>query len=115
VCHRLEKFYVEPKQYIAAPVPIAAIYALREARPPDTPGIIPLAVADAAICLRRNAYRPFLVRRMGQKAVYFHGIAAICAEAKVFDLVRHLDFAKIPEVIQGLETSWRDLGLLEAQ
>ncbi len=115
VRHRLEKFYVEPKQYFAAPAPVAAIYALREARPPDSPGIIPLALADTAICLRRNAYRPFLVRRMGQKAIYFHGIAAICDKAKVFDLVRPLDFEKMPEVIQWLEASWRDLGLLEAE
>jgi hypothetical protein len=107
----LEKFYVEAHNAFSEPLPLGAIYALREARPPYVPGIERPNVVDAALILRRNAYRPQLVRRMGQRAIYFHAATAIANSAGIFNLTRMLDFAKLPEVIAGLEDHWFELRL----
>ena len=91
-----------------------AVYALREARPPHAPGIEKPNVVDAALLLRRNAYRPLLVQRMDQKANYFHAAATIANAVGVFVLTRALDFARMPDVIATLEQHWLDLRLEEA-
>jgi len=94
-------------------LPLGAIYALREARPPHASGIEVPNVVDTALILRRNAYRPYLVRRMGQKTNYFHAATAIANSAGIFYLTRALDFAKMPEVIASLERHWLDQQLME--
>ena len=110
---RLEKFYVEPHAAFSEPLPLGAVYTLREARPPHAPGIERPNVVDAALVLRRNAYRPLLVRRMGQKERYFHAAATIANSAGIFHLTRALDFAVMPQVIGWLESHWREIGLME--
>jgi hypothetical protein len=109
----LEKFYVEPNEVFTEPLALGAVYALREARPPLKAGIERPNVVDAALLLRRNAYRPLLVRRMDQKANYFHAATAIANVAGIFHLTRTLDFAKMPEVIVALEAHWLELRLME--
>ena len=109
----LEKFYVEPSQVFTEPLALGAVYALREARPPHAPGIERPNVVDAALLLRRNAYRPLLVRRLDQKANYFHAATTVANNAGIFYLTRTLDFAKMPEVIAALEAHWLDLRLTE--
>ena len=111
---RLEKFYVEPDETFAEPLPLGAVYALREARPPHAPGIERPNVVDAALILRRNAYRPLLVTRMGQRANYFHAATTIANSAGIFYLTRALNFAAMPDVISWLEQHWREIGLMEA-
>ena len=110
---RLEKFYVEPHAAFSEPLPLGAVYTLREARPPHAPGIERPNVVDAVLVLRRNAYRPLLVRRMGQKERYFHAAATIANSAGIFHLTRALDFAVMPQVIGWLESHWREIGLME--
>jgi len=109
----LEKFYVEPNEAFAEPLALGAVYALREARPPLVPGIEKPNVVDAALVLRRNAYRPLLVRRLGQRANYFHAATTIANVAGIFYLARALDFAKMPDVIAWLEQHWLELRLME--
>jgi hypothetical protein len=109
----LEKFYVEPSEVFTEPLPLGAVYVLREARPPHKPGIERPNVVDAALLLRRNAYRPLLVRRLGQRANYFHAATAIANVAGIFYLTRALDFAKMRDVIVSLEQHWLDLRLTE--
>lgn len=109
----LEKFYVEPGQAFTQPLPLGAVYVLREARPPDRPGIERPNVVEAALLLRRNAYRPPLVRRMNQMANYFRAATAIATVAEFFYLTRMLDFAGMRKVIAMLEAHWRETGLLE--
>jgi len=99
----LEKFYVEPREVFTEPLPLGAVYALREARPPHKPGIERPNVVDAAL----------LLRRMDQKANYFHAATTIANVAGIFYLTRALDFAKMPEVIGFLEQHWLDLRLME--
>ena len=110
---RLDKFYVEPGEAFTESLPLGAVYALREARPPHAPGIERPNVVDAALLLRRNAYRPLLVRRMNQKANYFHAATAIANAAGIFFLTRALDFAKMPDVIASLEQHWLEQRLME--
>ncbi|HUC62893.1 MAG TPA: hypothetical protein VMF53_13150 [Alphaproteobacteria bacterium] len=113
VRRRLEKFYVEPAAAFAAPLPLGAVYALREALPPNAPGIERPNLVDGALLLGRNAYRPLLVRRLGQKADYFRAASAIANSAGIFHLTRHLDFAQMPDVISGLERHWDEIGLAQ--
>jgi hypothetical protein len=104
----LKKFYVEPNQAWTEPLPLGALYALREARPPHAPGIQKPSALDCALLLRRHAYRPLLVQRLGHKANYFHAAVAIANSAGVFYLTRTLDFAAISGTIDDLERHWRD-------
>ena len=109
----LEKFYVEPSEVFTEPIVLGAAYALREARPPHEPGIEKPNVVEAAVLLRRNAYRPLLVRRLDQKANYFHAATMIANSAGIFHLTRVLDFAGMPEVIASLERHWVEERLTE--
>jgi hypothetical protein len=110
---RLEKFYVDPGETHAVALPLGTLYALREARPPLEPGIAPTNAVDAAVILRRMAYRPRLVSRMGQRVNYFHAATTIANKAGIYYLTRALDFAVMPDVVAKLERHWRDLGLTE--
>jgi hypothetical protein len=113
VRNRLEKFYVEPDTVFSETLPLGAVYALREARVPHAPGIERPNIVDAALILRRNAYRPLLVSRMDQKARYFHAATAIANKAGIFHLTRKLDFAAMPDVTGWLRRHWSDIGLTE--
>ena len=110
---RLEKFYVEPREVASEPLPIGAVYALRETRPPHATGIERPNVVDSALLLRRNAYRPLIVRRLEQRANYFHAAAAMANSAGIFYLTRELNFAKMPDVMAMLEQHWDKSGLTE--
>jgi len=114
VRERLEKFYVEPAEALSEPLPLGAVYALREERPPYAAGIERPNVVDAALILRRNAYRPAMVTRMGQKAQYFHAATTIANVAGIFHLTRSLDFRLLPDVLAWLERHWVETGLMEA-
>ena len=113
VRNKLEKFFVEPAVTLAEPLPLGAVYALREARPPHKPGIERPNVVDAALILRRGAYRPLMVNRMGQKADYFRAATAIANVAGIFHLTRAFNFAAMPDVTGWLEQHWLDIGLTE--
>ncbi len=110
---RLEKFYVDPGQTHTEALPLGTLYALREARPPLVPGIERSNIVDAALILRRIAYRPRLVSRMGQRVNYFHAATVIAKKAGIFYLTRALDFAAMPEVVSRLERHWLDIGVTE--
>jgi hypothetical protein len=114
VRRRIEKYYVEPDETSGGDaLPIGAIYVLRDARPLRAPGIEQPNVVDIALLLRNNAYRPLLVNRLGQRANYFVAAAAIANAAGVFHLTRDFEFAALPDVIAGLESHWREIGLTE--
>ncbi len=110
---RLEKFFVEPGAVFSEPLALGAVYVLREARPPHAPGIEKPNVVDTALLLRRNAYRPLLVRRMEQMATYFHAAASIANSAGIYHLTRTLDFTSMPDMISTLERHWQELHLRE--
>jgi hypothetical protein len=110
---KIEKFYVTPSEVFTEPLVLGAAYMLREARPPHAPGIDKPNAVDAALLLRRNAYRPRLIRQFNQRASYFRAAADVANAAGIFQLTRALDFTKMPDVISLLERHWHDLRLIE--
>jgi len=114
VRQRLEKFYVEPNEPTSESLPLGAVYVLREERAPFKAGIEQPNVVDAALFVRRNAYRPRLVAAMAQKDRYFRSAAAIAAGPGVFLLTRPLAFKALPGVIDSLEDHWTKIGLIGA-
>ena len=110
---KLEKFFIDPHQVSTEPLPLGAVYFLREARPPHAAGISQPNVVDAALLLRRGAYRPLLVRQFDQKAAYFHAAVRIANAGGIYHVTRALDFAAMPDVIVSLERHWQDLGITE--
>jgi hypothetical protein len=113
VRNRLEKFYVDPGETHAEALPLGTLYALRMAQPPLAPGIMQTDAIDATVILRRMAYRPRLVSRMGQRVNYFHAATTIANNAGIFYLTRVLDFAALPDVVADLERHWHSIGLKE--
>jgi hypothetical protein len=105
---RLQKFYVEPPSGAMsdAPMPLGPAYVLREARAPLRPGIDRPNIVDAAHLVRSNAYRPGVVRKMGQEALYLLTSAALGNGDGLFWLTRELDFAAIDQVVERLEAHW---------
>lgn len=111
--NRLRKFYVEPLEARPAPAAIGAVYALTEIRGAEEPHIERPNVVDIAKLLAANAYRPVLVRRMGQREVYFRGGSAIASNAGIFRLKRHFGFERVDHTVSMLESHWRQIGLLD--
>lgn len=110
--NRIEKFYVEPPgEVLSEPMPVGAIYQIRETRPPLVTGIERPNVVDATLILRRNAYRPLLVARMGQAGIQFQNVTAVAARAGIFNLTRPQDFSALPAVLDMLERHWAEIGL----
>lgn len=109
----LEKFYVEPSEVFTEPLALGAVYVLREARPPHASGIDRPTAVDSALLLRKNAYRPLLVRKLDQNKNYFHASISIANAAGIFYLTRTINFAKMPDVITSLEEHWLNLRLTE--
>lgn len=109
----LQKFYVEPSAADSGALPLGAIYALREARPPHRAGIEKPNIVDSALLLRRNAYRPALIERMSQKEQYFDAAIRIGNRAGTYHLTRALRFSDMPEVLDWLEGHWAETGLLK--
>lgn len=107
----IRKYYVEPRAVAVRPLPIGAIYALREARAPFAPGVHAPNPVDAALIVRRNAYRPLLVREMEQRQLYFHAATQLVWAVGVKILARPLDFGAMPGTVAALQTHWRTLGL----
>jgi len=109
---QLEKYYVEPGATANGSAEVAAIYELTEARPPHAAGIEVPNVADAALLIRRNAYRPRLVDGMGQRAHYFAAAARLANAAGIYTLARPFDFTRMETTIGWLEEHWVACGLL---
>jgi hypothetical protein len=110
---RVEKFYVDPGEAHTEALPVGALYALRGALPPLEAGIERPNVVEAALILRRVAYRPRLVNRMRQRVNYFHAATTIANKAGIFYLTRTLDFTAIPQIVSSLERHWLDIGVAE--
>ena len=118
----LRKFFVAPQATSAADsgaaLPLAGIYILVEARAPDLVkgdrvAITPFNLADAAIAVRANAYRPAMVERLGQAGLYLQAAAAAQRAGGVFRLVRPMNFDVMDEVLAALTRHWECTGLAE--
>lgn len=114
----LRKFYVQPDHAINASIPVAAIYLLGETRATDLArgqrvAIHALNLADAAMAVRNNAYRPAMVERLDQAGLYLQAAAGAMRAGGVFRLNRPMNFAAMEDVLTTLRAHWEDTGLLE--
>ncbi|HEY1751138.1 MAG TPA: hypothetical protein VGG29_07735 [Caulobacteraceae bacterium] len=109
----LQKHHMATPLAAAGPWPLAAIYALREARPPHRPGIERPNVVDAAVLVRRSAYRSLLARAPNQKGLYFMAATGAANTPGVFEFTREHDFARIPAGLDALAAHWAQLRVLE--
>ena len=111
---RMEKFYVDPGAASTTAMPVGAVYLLSEGRPPLENGIARPNIVDGSRLLIANAYRPVLVRRMGQRQAYFQIGAAIADSAGIFTLVRPMRFSAMDDTVAWLEAHWAEIGLTQA-
>lgn len=105
----LRKYHVVPHNIAADPLPLGAIYVLREARAPHRPGIAPVETSAAPLLLRRSACHPRLLRYTGNIERHSELGGRLAQNGKFFHLTRRLDFALMDEVISWLEDHWRSL------
>ncbi len=120
---RVEKFYVEPEVALSHPLPLGAIYILGEdhaiaggaadGMEGREIAITRFNLADAARVMRANAYRPAMVRRLGQAGLYLQAAASAMQSAGIYQLARPLDFGRMDAVVTELERHWSDLGIGE--
>lgn len=109
---KIQKFHVSPPARTADALPLGAIYAIREARPPYAPGIERRNIVDAALLLRRSAYHPRLIEPLAQRPLYLHA-AALGNHAGVYTFTRRIGFDELPAALDTLEAHWRTTGGLE--
>jgi hypothetical protein len=106
VREQFQKYYIEPFETVTKPAKLAAIYVLREARPPLKAGIEGLSLPDAIRTLDYEAYRPGLRAKMGQKPEMLRQAAALLGHTRVFRLVRPRGFEHMPETVDALRAHW---------
>lgn len=106
VRHQINKFYVSPQAIHADAAPVARLYQLVEQRNGQAPGIEPLALADAAITVRQNAFRPRMMWQLEQKTDYFRVAAQLYAQARIARFRRPFDFASLDHGLDLLESDW---------
>lgn len=106
VRHQINKFYVRPQCVHMDAAPVGGLYQLCEQRNGEVPGIEPLAVADAAILVRHNAFRPRMMWQLDQKTDYFRVAAQLFTQARIARFRRPLDFAGMEQGLDMLESDW---------
>ena len=89
---------------------LGAIYVLQSPAQ-DGEGITALAPAAALRRLQRNAYRPRLIKRLGQTARYFAANARIVQHAGVYVIDRERDLSRLMATAAMIEGHWRRIGL----
>jgi len=112
VHRRYAKHFVAPTASSNEPLAIGAVYLLRQSAAPQASSIEPLNPVDAVALLIENAYRPDLMKEMGQRGPYFTAAATIANAAGTFLLTRPQDLAALPETAVRLERHWAGIGLL---
>ncbi|WP_448192477.1 hypothetical protein [Azospirillum sp. sgz301742] len=104
------KHYVEPPGPAGdGPVPLAAIYILRDQKPPLHAGIERLPPLDAAQALLNESYRPRMVLAMAKTSRQVAMTAAILRHVPVFHLTRPRDLDRLADTVTAVQAHWRGL------
>ena len=105
-----EKYFVTPPSSVAGePLPLRAIYVLKQALPPAKKGIEAMSLADAMATLDREAYRPGLRARMGSASAVVAQGAMIMTHARMFRLIRPRGFESMAETVDAVMRHWDGL------
>ncbi|HEX9022748.1 MAG TPA: hypothetical protein VF799_02810 [Geobacteraceae bacterium] len=110
----ISKYWVDPPaSHLSQPLPIGALYFIREKRAPFlTAGISPMKTLDAMELLRDNAYRQRLVKVMNQEKAWFEDSIAIFRRGvRAYWLTIPRQFDALRECVEGLSDHWRDIAL----
>lgn len=110
---KIQKYLVAPAAQVPGPLPLGAIYVLREARAPHRPGIERPNAVDAALSLRRSAYHPRLIEPLGQRPLYFRAVM-LGNRAGIYAFMFDHGFRRLPAAIERLEDHWRT-GIMTGQ
>jgi len=109
------KHYVEPplakKGGLGAdvPVPLAAVYVLRDQTLPNEGGIEQLSPLNGAQALLNESYRPRLDLAMARGSRQVAVTAAILGHAPIFRLTRPRDLRGLADTAAELKAHWRGL------
>lgn len=108
----IPKYWIDPPTpALRTAVPVRAVYFLRAEAPPFRVGIEALAPLDAVVLMRDNAYRPRLVRVLGQEEQWLdHGLSVLSA-GDAFRLTHRMRFDALPACVESLERHWQSLGI----
>jgi hypothetical protein len=98
----LDKYFVDPRETITAPIPIGAIYALGVA---DRIAVEPVRAAEMLHIMMANAYRPQLVALMKQHRLYLDVTGRLASRTVIRRLLRPLRFDRMPELIDKIRHS----------
>jgi hypothetical protein len=107
----LRKHHVLPPAGAVAAASVRAIYVITEARPSDTPGIARPNIVDVALLIRSSAFRPNVMRALGQRGAYLAAAAQLANAAGVFTFKRRLGFERMDAALDELEAHWAEIGL----
>ena len=104
----VEKYHVEPANGgEAAPVPLAAVYQLREVLPPVEPGLILLPAVDSAQVLLNESYRPRIAQAYaGQTGTGAALTAAVLRQVSVHRLTRVRGMERLAGTVDTLMAGW---------
>lgn len=110
---RIDKYYVAPRaEAPGGPVPLGAIYLLRDLRPSLSAGITPLSRLDSAQALLNESYRPRLLLAMAKAKSSSHVAltAAVLRHVPVFQLTCPRDLGGLTATAERLLSHWHGLG-----
>ncbi|WP_139188462.1 HPr kinase/phosphorylase [Aliiruegeria lutimaris] len=99
VHRRYDKFFVDGGVLPRDRFPIRAIFELTTEDAKGDPRSMPLPLAEAAICIRRNAYRPFLVQHLKDEELYFEAATALLRQSEIYRVVRKHHFDELDRVV----------------
>jgi hypothetical protein len=110
----IRKYWVDPPMpALQKAVPVRAAYFLRAEVPPFRAGIEALSALDAVVLMRDNAYRPRLVRVLGQEAQWLdHGLSI--QSGGMFRLTHQMSFDALPDCVESLKQHWQAEGYTPA-
>jgi hypothetical protein len=98
-----KKFHIDPlATAVQRPMPLVAIFILREAASPGQFDMALLQPADAASLVRGEVYRSLLAQRLGRSVSLFGQIASLLPWVRVFRLERPLDFAMLDRTVAAV-------------
>lgn len=106
VRQQIHKFHVEPVAVTTGPLPVGWIYELGEDRRDPQVRIERASLPDAAVLMRRNAFRAKIMWELDQKDGYFLAAAQIARTSGFFHIKRPLDFTRMDEVLDKLVAHW---------
>jgi hypothetical protein len=103
----IDKYWVEaPTAAADEPMPLRAVYFLQ---PGDEVSLERQPLVNAVEKLRCFAYRPRLVRALGQESLWLNRSAVIAAHLPLLQLVRPWTLQRLPESLAVLRDHWSRL------